>query len=721
MLYLILKSVACLAVFMLFYKLVLEQLSIHHFKRYYLILAIIASILIPFITFYNYIDVAIPASHIMPTTVNTTEQFIISETTVESTNHLPYILWSIYGLGVLFFSIKFILNISVLAKQIKKNEHIINKPFVTVLLDYKTIPHTFFNYIFFYKIDYKSQQIPEAVILHEQTHSKEKHSLDICFIELLQIVFWINPLLYLIKKDIRLNHEFLADASVLKKGVSTKTYQYTLLDYTMRLPKNSLANAINYPTLKKRFKIMKTQSSKTSVLMRTIFIAPILALLVFSFSKTETIENYTEVSLNEQIPVLYISQNPFALMLNNKQTTLKELYVDYTNTNNNSLEELTIQLTDMDFIPLSLVSKIKEAIGEKIVKINLENGYIKHDLDENYFTNKENKFQSNLVNLPSINNQGIGCNNCLVGMTKDDLKKISFQTTLNEEVMSFNVTFPNQSSIAVVGNVFNEEVINRLNTYNSTKYIVISEIKTKDEILKSKVSVKLKNDGISKAENLLTVNGIICEGKCALNFTKKQLSSLILGTTRGEEITQFKIQVPTFPTVAIKGHQMNTEALEFINKATIGQVIVLYQINSKDSKFSPVTITLVDESSAKISKSPKVLKAELINIPPPPPAPPVILKGEKSNIPPPPPPAKTVEQKISGFENFLNDDDFKNSKIYYEGKVITKEEAIALFKKDGKIDMITGKDNQGNYKIELTKIRKVLKGEASNVPPPPKK
>lgn len=135
--------------------------------------------------------------------------------------------------------------------------------------------------------------------MHEQVHAKQKHALDILFIELLQIAFWFNPLLYLIKKDIKLNHEFLADQAVINKGTNTKHYQQLLLAFSSNTSHNQLANAINYSLIKKRFTVMKTKTSKTIIWFRSLIILPLLAILIYSFSIKHYVEydNYS----NEKI------------------------------------------------------------------------------------------------------------------------------------------------------------------------------------------------------------------------------------------------------------------------------------------------------------------------------------------------------------------------------------------------------------------------------------
>ena len=188
---------------MLFYKLCLEKTSAHTFKRFYLLVGILISIGIPFITFTEYIEVE-PVnftSIIEPLHYSNIE---FTETT-QSKDYLPTILWNIYALGVMLFSFRFFKNLYRLFKNIKENPKCKNQNFINVLITNLITPHTFFNYIFLNKTAFENNKIPNEVLLHEQTHAKQKHTIDILFIEALQILFWFNPLLYFIKKDIKLN------------------------------------------------------------------------------------------------------------------------------------------------------------------------------------------------------------------------------------------------------------------------------------------------------------------------------------------------------------------------------------------------------------------------------------------------------------------------------------------------------------------------------------
>jgi len=194
---------------------------------------------------------------------------------------------------VLLFTLKFIFNLWEISQKIRKNPHLKTKRFINVLLEDLVIPHTFFNFIFLDKYKFEAQKIPKEVLLHEQTHATQQHSLDILFIELLQIVFWFNPLIYFAKRTIKLNHEFLADQAVLNYGTNTSTYQNILLSFSSTNYHPQLTNPINYSFIKKRFKIMKTHTSKRTSWLKSLILLPLLAGLIYGFSEKVTIEKLT--------------------------------------------------------------------------------------------------------------------------------------------------------------------------------------------------------------------------------------------------------------------------------------------------------------------------------------------------------------------------------------------------------------------------------------------
>ncbi|QRM88313.1 hypothetical protein FG167_03435 [Lacinutrix sp. WUR7] len=105
----LLKSSICLLAFIAFYKVFLERTSNHQFKRIYLLGVVLVSITIPFITFIEYIEPQNALTNISEVTGFSESQNPILK---EPTNYLPIVLWSIYGIGVLLFLIRFVYNLT---------------------------------------------------------------------------------------------------------------------------------------------------------------------------------------------------------------------------------------------------------------------------------------------------------------------------------------------------------------------------------------------------------------------------------------------------------------------------------------------------------------------------------------------------------------------------------------------------------------------------------
>ncbi len=298
----LLDSGACLIVFFLFYKVFLERANMHYFKRGYLLLAVVLSFIIPIITFTTFKEVNAP---IVSSTTGEFNTFIPS--TEEAVTHdyglsyLPVLLWGIYGLGVIIFSLRFVINLIKIVNRIRVSDKVLKRRIVDVLVGESIIPHTFLNYVFYSNKEYQSGKIADEIKWHEEIHARQLHSFDVLFAELIQILFWFNPIIYFFKTSIKLNHEFLADQGVLHKGARTAKYQDLILTLSTKDHENSLVNTFNYSHLKQRFIIMKTQTTKPKAAFIGALLIPVVVLTLFSFSKREVILKPQESNTKEQV------------------------------------------------------------------------------------------------------------------------------------------------------------------------------------------------------------------------------------------------------------------------------------------------------------------------------------------------------------------------------------------------------------------------------------
>ena len=120
------------------------------------------------------------------------------------------------------------------------------------------------------------------IILHEYVHIRQRHSVDVLLTELLCIVNWYNPFVWLMRCSIRQNLEFVADQKVLGSGVDRKGYQYHLLK-VVGDPAYRLANNFNFSSLKKRIIMMNKIKSARLHLVKFLFILPLLGVLLVAF------------------------------------------------------------------------------------------------------------------------------------------------------------------------------------------------------------------------------------------------------------------------------------------------------------------------------------------------------------------------------------------------------------------------------------------------------
>jgi hypothetical protein len=278
----LIKFTLCLTLCLGIYYLVLAREKMHTFNRFYLLLSLCLAFSVPFIELENAgKTVLVPASISL---VQKTILVEISPSEVQLTDFTSSYLLFIYSLGLLAFSIRFCRNLLTMRATIRKHEHVSYKTATLVLLPQKVLPHTFLGFIFIHKESYLQGRINEELLAHELAHVEQKHSWDILFIEFVGILFWYNPLIYLYKRAIKLNHEFLADESVIRAYQHISFYQQMLLHTLSTSNCNSLSSHLNYSLTKKRFAMMTKNTSLLRALVTKAAIAPLFVGIVFIFS-----------------------------------------------------------------------------------------------------------------------------------------------------------------------------------------------------------------------------------------------------------------------------------------------------------------------------------------------------------------------------------------------------------------------------------------------------
>lgn len=146
-------------------------------------------------------------------------------------------------------------------------------------------PHTYFPFSFFKWIfvnpDNMTEEAVREILIHENTHAKQYHSVDIIIGQLITTLCWINPFAWLIKREISINHEYIADHEVMCAGFNKKTYQYHLIGIgNTPLAAANLYNYFNVLPLKKRITMLNKKRTNQVRIIKYLALIPMVAALL---------------------------------------------------------------------------------------------------------------------------------------------------------------------------------------------------------------------------------------------------------------------------------------------------------------------------------------------------------------------------------------------------------------------------------------------------------
>jgi len=265
------------------------------FNRFYLLLALVFSYTIPFVKI-NLPTVQQQKGRLIFDEIQT-QQLLQNSTETSDFNWMRLVLM-IYGLIAFGLIIKALFSIFKIINL--KGEDLIYQNQKVRLIEENLPPFSFWNKIYLNQNYFENQKIDNRIFLHEKTHLAQKHSLDLIFIEFLQAISWFNPAIFLFKKAIITNHEFLADEVIVEKHFDVRSYQHLILSEVMNSQKLSLINPFNFNNTKQRFIMMTTQKSKLEKVKKLLAISVFAGASILFVQKVYATE--TKLEVKSEIP-----------------------------------------------------------------------------------------------------------------------------------------------------------------------------------------------------------------------------------------------------------------------------------------------------------------------------------------------------------------------------------------------------------------------------------
>ncbi len=279
-----------LALFYLLYAVAFKRDTFFQLRRLFLLSVILFSMLYPFF--------AVPAlAELVPFSFSRGEEVrsevligdvgwevfgdeeVVASRSISWTTLLAVLYWTVTAA----FILRFLVQLFSVYRVWKRSERRLLLGNVVYCPAKEVTPFSFFKWIFIHTDAYSEQEL-QQILFHESTHVKQWHSIDVVITELLCLFFWWNPFTWLLKREVIMNLEYLADNHVLHEGVDSREYQYHLLRLTYHESAGPIANNFNVSQLKQRIMMMNKTKSPALRVAKYLIALPLLFLFVVANS-----------------------------------------------------------------------------------------------------------------------------------------------------------------------------------------------------------------------------------------------------------------------------------------------------------------------------------------------------------------------------------------------------------------------------------------------------
>ncbi|WP_299216377.1 M56 family metallopeptidase [uncultured Aquimarina sp.] len=300
------KSSVILSLFYLVYFFLLRKDTFFKINRHFLLTGILSSLLLPFLEFTT---IELIEQPIFQTIAYNSSYSDITKNEPEPTNWW-LIVFNLYITFTLILLGRFVVQLISLLRIFRTSQNRKNEGFSFLKTAEDIAPFSFFKYIIFNPILHDTKEL-EMILKHEKIHAKQYHTVDILITNIFAIFQWVNPFIWLYKKSLQQNLEFIADHEATRDLPSKKEYQLTLVKVSSG-NYSSITNNFYQSLIKKRIVMLNKKESNQQNLWKATIILPLLCLFLWSFNtKTEIhyIQNKTPDQATSVMEVLHNEAN----------------------------------------------------------------------------------------------------------------------------------------------------------------------------------------------------------------------------------------------------------------------------------------------------------------------------------------------------------------------------------------------------------------------------
>ena len=302
------KVAVLIAVFYMFYRLMLARETFHRVNRLVLLLTAVASFVLPLCVITMHETVTMEAMPVMTVDNLTVDDVAPMPEPVVETPWWQILLPVLFMIGMVVTIGHTLMSMFRILMLIKRSEKHPQSDGTTICVsgNADVPPFSWMHYIVMNQSDYAERNA--AILAHERGHIRLRHSWDLLLVDTLTALQWFNPAMWMLRSDLRAIHEYEADGEVLSLGINARQYQYLLITKAASIGGYSLANGISHSTLKNRINMMLHKKSSQTSLLKLLALVPIVGLaLAVNAEKvqdvvyTNTVAPSVEELVNEEI------------------------------------------------------------------------------------------------------------------------------------------------------------------------------------------------------------------------------------------------------------------------------------------------------------------------------------------------------------------------------------------------------------------------------------
>jgi N-acetylmuramoyl-L-alanine amidase len=289
----LLKVIICSGILLGYYWLMLRNKIYHRYNRFYLLATAALSLIMPLVQINIWHRVDAPAQGIKLLQVVTGSGEYLDEIILTSrrdnftTEQFLLLLYLLTSVIFLFLFVRVLLKIRTLLKQ---HEQTVVDKICFVNTTAKGTPFSFLKYIFWNNNIEITTTTGNQIFKHELAHVQQKHSLDKLFINSLLIIFWCNPFFWLIRKELNMIHEFMADKIAVEDS-DTEAFAAMILQATYPQHRFALTNPFFYSPIKRRLLMLTKNKNPKAGYIGRILVLPLAVVLFAAFTlKTKMIK-----------------------------------------------------------------------------------------------------------------------------------------------------------------------------------------------------------------------------------------------------------------------------------------------------------------------------------------------------------------------------------------------------------------------------------------------